>query len=479
MTSDTYTPLAMFIGPNEIAAGARDRLPVLNPATGQTLGDLPTATAQDLDAALGHAAAAFEPWRRTSAFDRSAILRRAADLIRERAPRIARVLTLEEGKPLGEALAEVANAAAVIDWYAEEGRRAYGRVIPSRDPATRHLVVMEPVGPVVAFTPWNFPALTPARKIGGALAAGCVLILKASEETPGTAVELVRAFRDAGLPAGVLNLVFGDPPSVSAHLLSSPIPRKLSFTGSVPVGKQLMRQAADGLLRTTLELGGHSPVIVCDDVDIAAVAEIAVAGKFRNAGQVCIAPTRFYVQDGVIDQFVDRFVSLAAKLRLGDGLAEETQMGPLASARRLDAMDALVKDAQGRGATIRTGGARRGNAGYFYEPTVVTEIADDSRLMTEEPFGPIAPIVPFADIDEVLARANGLPYGLAAYAFTTSAARVGVLGAGLKAGMVGINTFAVSNPETPFGGVKHSGQGQEGGIEGLGAYLDVKFIAQA
>jgi succinate-semialdehyde dehydrogenase/glutarate-semialdehyde dehydrogenase len=451
---------------------------VVNPATGLAFADLPHATARDLDAALAAAARGFEVWKAVSPYERSAVLRRAADLIRQRAAAIAAVMTLEQGKPLAESATETAYAADVIDWYAEEGRRAYGRVIPSRSPQIRYLVLMEPVGPALAFTPWNFPALTPARKIGGALAAGCSLILKASEETPGVAAELVRAFQDAGLPAGVLNLVFGVPGEVSAHLLASEIPRKLSFTGSVPVGKQLMRLAADRMLRTTLELGGHSPVVIFDDVDPVATADLAVAGKFRNAGQVCVAPTRFYVQEAIYQPFVDRFVEMAAKLRVGDGAADGTQMGPLASARRIEAMDGFVADARARGGAIRTGGGRRGNEGFFYEPTVLTDLPDDSRVMTEEPFGPLAPITPFRTFEEATARANALPFALAAYAFTGSTSRATAIGGSLKAGLVGINGFGISNPETPFGGVKESGQGQEGGQEGLAAYLDVKFIAQ-
>jgi succinate-semialdehyde dehydrogenase/glutarate-semialdehyde dehydrogenase len=388
-------------------------------------------------------------------------------------------MTLEQGKPLGEAKGEVLFAADVLEWYAEEGRRAYGRIIPAAAPDIRQMVVHEPVGVAVAMTPWNFPALTPARKIGGALAAGCTLVLKAAEEAPATAIALVEALEAAGAPPGVINLVFGDPASVSGHLIRAPQTRKVSFTGSAAVGRQLMRLAAEGLKRTTMELGGHAPVMVFDDVDAEQAARLLVAGKFRNAGQVCVAPSRFYVQDSVYDDFVEAFVDQTNKLTLGNGLSEGVSMGPLTHARRVEAMATFVADASEHNAQIRLGGNRVGNGGYFFEPTVVTDLPDDARLMTEEPFGPVAPITRFATLDEGLRRANALPVGLAAYAFTNDSARAMAVSDGLKAGMVGINTLSVSTPETPFGGVGESGHGQEGGTEGLAAYLDVKFIAHA
>ncbi len=474
-----YTDLALFIDGEFLSAEGRSSEPVLNPATGQKLAHLPHATTADLDRALDAAAAAFPKWRRTSAYDRGRIMKRAADLIRERKAEIGRVLTLEQGKPLAEAEGEVAVSADMIEWYAEEGRRAYGRVIPSRVEGLTHTVLPEPVGVCLGFTPWNFPALTPARKIGGALAAGCPVILKAAEETPGTAVLMARAFADAGLPAGVLGLVFGNPAEVSSHLIASPISRKVSFTGSTPVGKHLMRLAIDGMKRTTMELGGHAPVLVFDDVDPEATARIAAGGKYRNAGQVCISPTRFYVQEGAYDAFVAGFVETARALKVGNGLEPGIAMGPLANPRRIDAMERFVADARDRGGNIRAGGARRGNEGFFFDPTVITELPDDSLLMTEEPFGPIAPIVPFRTLDEALARANSLPFGLAAYAFTGSAKTAAAVARGLEAGMVGINSLAVSNPETPFGGVMDSGHGSEGGIEGLQAYFNTKLVAQA
>jgi succinate-semialdehyde dehydrogenase/glutarate-semialdehyde dehydrogenase len=474
-----YSDLALFIDGAFLNGDGRASEPVLNPATGQTLAELPHATTADLDRALAAAAAAFPAWRTTSAYERGRILKRAADLMRERKASIARIMTLEQGKPLAESEGEVAYAADVLEWYGEEGRRAYGRVVPGRTPGLTHTVVPEPVGVCLGFTPWNFPALTPARKIGGALAAGCPVILKAAEETPGTAVEIARAFADAGLPPGVLALVFGKPAEVSAHLIASPVSRKVSFTGSTPVGKHLMRLCVDGAKRTTMELGGHGPVLVFDDVDPAVTARVAAAGKYRNAGQVCISPTRFYVQESVYQAFVDGFVAAARTVKLGNGLEPDITMGPLANARRVEAMERMVADARDRGGNIRTGGVRRGNEGFFFEPTVVTDIGDDALLMTEEPFGPIAPIVPFRTLEEVLPRANALPFGLAAYAFAASAKTQAAVAQGLEAGMVGINSFAVSTPETPFGGVKDSGHGSEGGIEGLQAYFNTKLVSAA
>jgi len=475
-----YETLALFIDGTWRTEGREGKSEtVINPATEQPLGRLPHASPADLDEAIAAAAKGFAAWRTVPAYDRARIMKRAADLVRERAPAMARILTMEQGKPLAEALGEVNTSADILEWYAEEGRRAYGRIIPGRSPGSRQMVVREPVGPVAAFTPWNFPVLTPMRKIGGALAAGCSIILKASEETPGSAVALARVLADAGLPAGVFNLVFGVPARVSEHLIASPVIRKITFTGSTAVGKLLARQAADGMKRATMELGGHGPVIVFDDVDAEKVAKLTVGGKFRNAGQVCISPTRFFVHDAVFDRFVDSFAAAAAGLRIGNGLEDGVQMGPLANPRRLEAMEGFVKDAAERGARIVTGGKRIGNQGYFFAPTVIAEPPRDARVMNDEPFGPLAPMVRFRTFEEVVARANELPYGLAAYAFTGSTSRATAIADALESGMVGVNNLAVSLPETPFGGVKESGYGHEGGAEGLDAYLVSKFVAQA
>ena len=474
-----YTDLSLYIGGNWRNGDGRQGEDVVNPATEKPLARLPHASASDLDEALEAARKGLAVWRATSAYDRAKLLRKAADLVRERAEAIARIMTQEQGKVLGEARIEVLVTADIIEWFAEEGRRAYGRIIPGRAKGTRQLVLQEPVGVVAAFTPWNFPTLTPARKIGAALAAGCSIIIKPSEETPGSCVELVRCFVDAGLPAGVINMVFGVPAQVSEHLIASDLVRKISFTGSVPVGKHLAGLAAKGMKRATMELGGHSPVVVFADADPEKTADTIAAFKYRNAGQVCISPTRFYVQEPVYERFLKRFTEFANAIKLGDGLEQGTTMGPLANPRRLDAMEAIVNDSKSRGGKVVTGGKRRANQGYFFEPTVITGLPDDCKLMTQEPFGPIAPVVTFKTFDEVVGRANSLPFGLAAYAFTGSAQTATAIGEALEAGMVGVNSVAISTPETPFGGIKDSGYGHEGGIEGMEAYMVRKFVSQA
>jgi succinate-semialdehyde dehydrogenase / glutarate-semialdehyde dehydrogenase len=474
-----YTELGLYIDGKWLNGGNRKSEDVLNPATGKPLAQLPHASKAELDEALAAAKKGFAVWRATSAYDRAKIMHKAADLLRERCDAISKILVQEQGKTYPEARAEVVTSADIIDWYAEEGRRSYGRIVPGRAKGTRQLVLNEPVGVVAAFTPWNFPVLTPTRKVGGALAAGCTLIIKASEETPGSCVELVRCFIDAGLPAGVLNLVFGVPSDVSEHLLAKDEVRKISFTGSIPVGKHLAALAAKGMKRTTMELGGHSPVVVFADADPDKAADTIAAFKYRNAGQVCISPTRFYVQEPVYKKFLARFTEYAKGIKLGDGLEKGITMGPMANVRRVDAMEKFVADAKSRGGNVVTGGKRHGNQGYFYEPTVITDVPDDSMIMTQEPFGPVAPIVTFKTFDEVVERANSLEFGLAAYAFTTSNATAAAIGDAIQSGMVGVNSVAVSTPETPFGGVKESGHGSEGGIEGLSAYLNIKFISQA
>src|SRR5215472_6149158 len=475
--STSYANLELYIDGKWTPGNGRGE-DVINPATEKPLAHLPHASTADLDQALEAAKKGLSVWRSTSAYDRAKIMRKAADLMRERRDAISKVLVQEQGKAYPEARAEVLTSADIIEWYAEEGRRAYGRIVPGRG-KVRQLVIQEPVGIVAAFTPWNFPALTPARKIGGALAAGCSLIIKASEETPGACVEMVRCFADAGLPAGVLNLVFGVPSEISEHLIAKDEVRKISFTGSIPVGKHLAGLAAKGMKRATMELGGHSPVVVFADADPEKSAETIAAFKYRNAGQVCISPTRFYVQEPVYDRFLSRFAEYAKAIKVGDGLEKGNAMGPMANARRIDAMEGFVNDAKHRGGKIVTGGNRRGNQGYFFEPTVITDVPDDSKIMTQEPFGPVAPVVRFKSFDEVVERANSLPFGLAAYAFTSSTQTATMIADALQSGMVGVNSIAISTPETPFGGVKESGYGSEGGIEGLAAYLNTKFISQA
>jgi succinate-semialdehyde dehydrogenase/glutarate-semialdehyde dehydrogenase len=474
-----YTDLALYIDGKWLNGEGRKGEDVINPATGKALGHLPHASTADLDAAIAAAEKGLAVWKSTSAYDRSKIMRKAADLLRERYDHVSKVQTQEQGKVYVESRAEVLTSAEIIEWYAEEGRRTYGRVVPGRQKGVRQIVLQEPVGVVAAFTPWNFPTLTPVRKIGGALAAGCSIIIKASEETPGACIELAKCFADAGLPAGVLNLVFGVPANVSEHLIPAKAVKKISFTGSIPVGKHLAGLAARGMKRATMELGGHSPVVVFEDADPEKAADTIAAFKYRNAGQVCISPTRFYVQEKSYNKFLARFTEYAKGLKMGDGLEKGITLGPLANPRRLDAMETFVNDAKARGGKVVSGGSRQGNQGFFFQPTVITDVPDDSKIMTEEPFGPVAPIVAFKTFDEVVERANSLPYGLAAYAFTSSEKTATAIGDAMQSGMVGVNSVAVSTPETPFGGVKESGYGSEGGIEGLQAYLSTKFISQA
>lgn len=454
-------------------------LPVLNPATGGAVGTVSRAERADLDLALDAAEKGFHAWRKVSAFERSKILRKAADLIRSRSEAIARVLTTEQGKPLAEAKTETMVAADVIDWFAEEARRAYGRVIPPRAQGVYNLVIKEPVGPVAAFSPWNFPINQAVRKLAISLAAGCSIILKGPEETPGPCAELVRVFEDAGVVRGAINLVFGVPSEISEYLIPHPVIRKISFTGSTAVGKKLAALAGLHMKRATMELGGHAPVIVFDDADLDVAVKAMAASKYRNAGQVCIAPTRFLIQKKAYDSFVEKFVAASNQVRVGDGLEAGTTMGPLAHDRRLQAMEGFVGDAVEHGAEIQTGGNPIGDKGYFFAPTVLTHPDRTSRVMNDEPFGPVSVMIPFSDFDEAVTEANRLPYGLAAYAWTKSAKTANLIGAALESGMVSINHVSLALPETPFGGVKDSGYGSEGGLEAMEAYLNSKFVTQA
>jgi succinate-semialdehyde dehydrogenase/glutarate-semialdehyde dehydrogenase len=479
MSDPRYLAPALHIAGRWLTSGGAGEAAVLNPSTGGTLARLPLAGAAELDAALEAAVAGQALWRRTAPAERAALIGRAVALIRERCEAIAVVMTLEQGKPLPESRLEVQRAAELIEWAAQEGRRAYGQTIPA--PAgMRYLTFQEPIGVVAALTPWNFPAVSPARKIGSALAAGCACIVKPSEQTPGTATALVQAFLDAGLPKGVLGLVFGDPGKVSSHLIDSPVVRMVTFTGSVPVGKQLAAQAALRMKPCLMELGGHSPTIVFDDCDVDKVARACATTKYRNAGQVCTSPTRFFVQRGIYDRFVDAFAGAARGMTVGDGMAESTRMGPLASARRVDAIAAFAEDAVAKGAKAAAGGKRVASGkGFYFEPTVLADVPQEARVMNEEPFGPIAACRPFDAVDDVLKEANRLPYGLAAYAFTSSLRNAREVAHGLECGIVGINSFSGSNPETPFGGVKDSGYGREGGVDGIRAYMTTKFVVEA
>jgi len=473
-----YQDLALYIDGEFIQGGGRREQDVTNPANQEVLGKLPHASRADLDRALAAAQRAFESWKKTSPMERSRILRKVAELARERAQDIGRNLTLDQGKPLAEAVAEIMTCSEHAEWHAEECRRIYGRVIPPRNPAVRQFVVREPVGVCAAFTPWNFPFNQAIRKVAAAIGAGCSIILKGPEDTPSAVVAMAHLFHDAGLPPGVLNVVWGVPAEISTYLIESPIVRKISFTGSVPVGKQLAALAGSHMKRTTMELGGHSPVLVFDDADVEPAAEMLARMKIRNAGQVCVSPTRFYVQEKAYDKFVARFADAIASIKVGDGLGQGIEMGPLVHERRLLAMETFLDDASQRGGRVVTGGSRVGDKGYFFAPAVVTDIPDDSKLMTEEPFGPIAPVTRFKTTDEVLKRANSLPFGLASYVFTNSLKTATAVSNGLEAGMVNINHFGMALAETPFGGVKDSGIGSEGGTESFDGYLVTKFITQ-
>ncbi|WP_238264964.1 NAD-dependent succinate-semialdehyde dehydrogenase [Cupriavidus pauculus] len=458
--------------------GRGTALPVLNPATAETLGSVAHAHAADLEEAITAADAGFRLWREVSPHERGKILRKAAALIRERAPEIARLMTLEQGKPLAESQAETLAAVDLIEWFAEEGKRTYGRVIPSRSRDVTQLVVREPVGVVAAFTPWNFPINQAVRKVSAALASGCSVVLKGPEETPASCAELVRAYADAGVPAGVLNLVFGNPAEISSYLISHPSVRKVTFTGSTEIGKLLASQAGTHMKRATMELGGHAPAIVFADADVERAAKLLCASKFRNAGQVCVSPTRFLIQDKRFDEFVEVFVAETRKIKVGNGLDSGTTMGPLANTRRVAAMERLVNDAVSKGAKIAVGGQRIAGEGNFFEPTVLIDVPADAAILHEEPFGPIAPIVRFEDFDDVVAEANRLPFGLAAYAFTGSAKIAGDLSVALECGMLSINHHGLALPEVPFGGVKDSGYGSEGGSEAMEPYMNTKFVTQ-
>jgi succinate-semialdehyde dehydrogenase / glutarate-semialdehyde dehydrogenase len=469
--------LDLYIGGAWVAASSTEVLEAVNPATGEVLAHVPVATPADLDAAAASATAGFAVWRKTSPAERCTIILRAAGLLRERLETIAVVMSSEQGKPLQEARAEVLRAAELIEWAAEEGRRTYGQTVPAPD-GTRYLTFWEPIGPVLALTPWNFPLVSPARKVGSSLAAGCSCILKPSEITPLSATELVRAFADAGLPAGVLNLVLGNPAPISRHLLEHDAVRAVTFTGSVPVGKSLCKQAGRLMKPALMELGGHSPVIIFDDVDVEIIAKAAVAAKFRNAGQICTSPTRFYVHANIYDAFVDTFSRHAAALRLdakGEGAGV---MGPVVSERRCQALLDLIDDARAKGARVMAGGKARAGAGFFLEPTVLADVPGSARIMSEEPFGPVAVFNRFTEVEEVLAAANGLPFGLAAYLFTADLKVARRVSHGLECGIVGVNSFSGSNPETPFGGNKDSGHGREGGTEGVREYMTLKFIVE-
>jgi succinate-semialdehyde dehydrogenase / glutarate-semialdehyde dehydrogenase len=476
MDTATYTDTLLLIDGEWCASASGKTIDVVNPATGNTIGKVAHAGVADLERAVAAAQRGFEAWRKVPAFDRAAIMRKGAALLRERADSIARLMTQEQGKPFAEARIEVMSGADIIDWFADEGRRVYGRIVPPRNLAAQQTVIKEPVGPVAAFTPWNFPVNQVVRKLSAALTTGCSFIVKAPEETPASPAQLLRAFVDAGVPAGVVGLVYGDPAEISRFLISHPAIRKVTFTGSTAVGKQLAALAGQHMKRATMELGGHAPVIVAEDADLELAVRTSGGAKFRNAGQVCISPTRFLVHNSVREDFARALVKHAEGLKLGDGLADGTTLGPLANPRRLTAMTNIVANAREKGATVATGGERFSDTGNFFRPTVLTDVPLDADVFNEEPFGPIAAIRGFDKLEDAIAEANRLPYGLASYAFTRSFRNVHLLSNSLEVGMLWINQPATPGPEMPFGGVKDSGYGSEGGPEALEPYLVTKSV---
>lgn len=473
-----YPQLQLFIDGEWISKGDRQSEQVLNPATGEVLGELPHATQADLDRALAAAERGFKVWSGMLPENRGEILRKAAELLKQRGEQVTRVATMESGKAIAQSRIELHMATEVLEWYAEEGRRTYGRILPQRQSGTRLQVIKQPIGPVAAFTPWNFPQGNPARKLGAALGAGCSVVLKAAEDTPASAILMVKALQEAGVPAGVVNLVFGVPSEVCPYILRSGVVRALTFTGSIPIGKELVKICAEKMIRTTMELGGHGPVLVFDDVNLEQVLDMCATAKCRNGGQVCVSPTRYYIHASIYEKFVKGFVERINKVKVGNPLEESNGMGPLIHARRRAAVHELIQDAVKHGAKLHTGGEAIPGPGFFYKPTVLSDVPNSARIMNEEPFGPVALLNPFNDFDSAIKEANRLPYGLAAFAFTENGKRLKLLGEQLEAGMLGLNTFAISVPESPFGGIKESGHGSEEGIEGLEACMITKYIAE-
>jgi succinate-semialdehyde dehydrogenase/glutarate-semialdehyde dehydrogenase len=473
-----YDDIYLFIDGEWRSASDNETKAVTDPATEEQLGTIPVATEADIDDALSAAERGFEVWRKMGTWERATIIRKTADLIRERVDEVAIAMSLETGKPLAEAKGETGAAADQFEWYSEETKRIYGQIIGSRTHDSRMAVIMQPVGVVAAFSAWNFPALLPARKIAAALGAGCSIIVKPAGETPASCAAIIQACHDAGVPKGVVNFVTGNSGAIASQLIRSPIVRKVTVTGSVPVGKQILALAAEGVKKVSMELGGHGPVVIFDDFDPIEAANVCAPTKFRNCGQVCISPTRFYVHERSYDAFSARFAEIAKSLKVGRGMDDGVQVGPMANQRGLDTIQSMTEDAIGRGAELLAGGkAPAGaNKGFFMEPTVLGRVPDNAKVMTEEPFGPIAPITTFTNYDDVMARANSLPFGLAGYVFSNNLSLATRASEDLEVGMVGVNEMLLATAEAPFGGVKESGMGREGGTFGIQDYLDPKYI---
>jgi succinate-semialdehyde dehydrogenase/glutarate-semialdehyde dehydrogenase len=469
----------MFIDGQWRDADEGAKLAVINPADETTIAEVAYGGRAEAEKAIDAAAKALPAWRALSAYDRAKVLKKTADLMRERADRLARTLTMEQGKPLAEARGEVMHTADTFEWFAEEAKRAYGRTIPPTTMGRRHYAIKHPIGVVGTITPWNFPAALPSRKIAPALAAGCTVVSRPADQTPLVLIGMFECLADAGLPPGVANLVIGQARPVADAYFARPEVRKISFTGSTGVGKELIRRSADDVKRLSLELGGHAPLIVFPDADVAQVAQAAVIGKFRNNGQVCIAPSRFYVHEKINKEFTEAAVELTRKLKMGNGLKEGVQVGPMFESSALEKTRGLVEDAVARGAKVLTGGERstRFDRGYFFEPTVIREVDGAMRIMTEEPFAPVMPLLDFSKLDDVIAAANNTPYGLAAYVFTNDLTVATRMAEGLEAGIIGVNDPVPATPQCPFGGMKESGMGRELGLEGLDAYFETKYVS--
>ncbi len=472
-------PTQMYIDGKWQDADGGSTLAIINPADETTIAEVAFGGRAEAEKAIDAASRAFPAWKATSAYDRAKILKRTAELMRERVEKIARTLTMEQGKPLPEAKGETLHAADTFEWFAEEGKRAYGRIIPPTNMMKRHHAIKHPVGVVGTITPWNFPVTLPSRKIAPALAAGCTVVSRPADQTPLSFLLMLECLIDAGLPAGVVNAVMGDARSIADAYFDRSEVRKISFTGSTAVGKELIRRSADGVKKLSLELGGHAPMIIFPDADVQQVAQAAVLGKFRNNGQVCIAPSRFYIHESIAKDFTDAAVELAGKLKQGNGLEEGVQIGPMFEARALEKTKKLVDDAKAQGAKVLTGGGKssRFDKGYYFEPTILRELDGRMKLMTEEPFAPVMPILDFSKLEDVIAAANNTPYGLAAYVFTNDLTVATRMAEGLEAGIIGINDPVPATPQCPFGGMKESGMGRELGIEGLDAYMETKFVS--
>jgi succinate-semialdehyde dehydrogenase/glutarate-semialdehyde dehydrogenase len=472
-------PTQMYIDGEWCDAPAGKTLAVINPADESVVAEVAYGSAAEAGRAIDAASRAFPAWRACSAYDRAKVLKKTAELMRERVETIGRTLTQEQGKPLAEAKTEVLHAADTFEWFAEEGKRTYGRIIPPANVAKRYYAIKHPVGVVCTITPWNFPAALPSRKIAAAMAAGCTVVCRPADQTPLTLIQMFACLADAGVPPGVANLVLGPSRALAEVFFESPVVRKISFTGSTEVGKELIKRSAAHVTRLSLELGGHAPLIVFPDADVEQVAQMAVLGKFRNNGQVCIAPSRFYIHEKIAKGFTEAAVELTKKLNMGDGLEAGVQVGPMFEAKALEKTSALVEDARAKGAKVLTGGGRstRFSKGFWFEPTVLREVNNGMRVMTDEPFAPVMPLIDFSKIDDVIAAANNTPYGLAAYVFTNDLTVATRMAEGLEAGIIGINDPVPATPQCPFGGMKESGMGRELGIEGLDAYLETKCVS--